>query len=270
MNTLLLVVLLIVMGAVFVHRMLSRQFARRVAAVEAGLVDAPPPVQSVPDLPPLVEAFARRGLAGGQLARGIALTQSAEMRLSRGAKWQAVPARQVISTGAPGFLWLAEMRVGPVRLVRVIDFFSRGSGRLEVRALSAFRMGLAVGPEADIGEAMRYLAELPWAPDAILGNPALRWRQLAPDRVEVATDTNAGEARVTLIFDATGDITSMEAHGRPAAEGKGFVPRDWVGEFFDYGMLGPRRVPRSGEVGWVYDDGYETYFRGRFDTLEVL
>ena len=30
------------------------------------------------------------------------------------------------------------------------------------------------------GELMRYLAELAWAPDAILHNPHLRWREEAP------------------------------------------------------------------------------------------
>ena len=65
---------------------------------------------------------------------------------------------------------------------------------------------------------MRYLAELVWAPHAMLYNPHLSWRELAEDTVEVSAPSSAGPARVRLLFDA-GVIRRIEADDRPRAEG---------------------------------------------------
>ncbi len=113
-----------------------------------------------------------------------------------------------------------------------------------------------------LGEAYRYLAELPWAPDAILGNPDLEWRILARNIAEVRLATPAGAARVSFRFDAQGDIVEIEAKGRPARDASGKeVLRDWRGYFRDYRQIGPRRIPGAAEVGYVYPEGYEAYFR---------
>jgi hypothetical protein len=42
------------------------------------------------------------------------------------------------------------------------------------------------------GEAMRYLAELPWLPQAMVANQELEWRQIDDRTVEVATRFQEG------------------------------------------------------------------------------
>jgi hypothetical protein len=57
------------------------------------------------------------------------------------------------------------------------------------------------GPEVTAGEALRYLAELPWAPHAPLCNRDLVWRELDDTRVEVATTVRGRRLAVELALD---------------------------------------------------------------------
>jgi hypothetical protein len=265
------IILLVVAAALVVVLVLAMQFSRKVAGLEA-VVLAAPATGVRDDLPEVVAAFARRGMAGATTpASGVRLEQAVEMRLKKGADWQPMQARQAIGVGRPGFVWLAAMKVGPLPVVRVIDAYAAGEGLLEVRALGAVPMGREDGPDAARGEAMRYLAELPWSPDAILTNPELRWTEQEGNRVSVALDLADGPASVTFVFDANGDIVAMEANDRPTEDQSGAPTRmDWQGAFRDYGEIGGRRIPRQGEVGWLWPDGYEGYWRGRITGYSLV
>jgi hypothetical protein len=58
------------------------------------------------------------------------------------------------------------------------------------------------GPETVRGEALRYLAELPFAPPAIAHNRELEWRQFDERSVEVATTVAGERLAVKLEVDA--------------------------------------------------------------------
>lgn len=129
--------------------------------------------------------------------------------------------------------------------------------------LGAVRVASVSGPEASLGEALRYLAELPWFPDAILTNREIRWGE-GPEGVSATLETDGGQARVTFGFDAAGDIVSFVARDRPARQPNGsLIALDWRGRCSDYAEIGGRRVPLRGEVGYDYPEGYEPYFRLR-------
>ncbi|GKY87448.1 DUF6544 family protein [Sinisalibacter aestuarii] len=255
--------------AVAVTLIFAAGFSRGVARLDARLAEASPGAPRQ-DLPPEVAAFARRGLAGSDPARALALKQSAEMRLKPGAGWTALAARQTIATARPGFAWLAEMRLGPLPVVRVLDSYADGAGLLDVRFFGAFRLDAYEGPEAALSEGLRYLAELPWSPDAILTNRAITWEMRA-EGVAARMGTEGGPAEVVFTLDAAGDIVGVQARGRPATLPDGrVVPLDWRGAFSDYAEIDGRRIPTRGEVGYVYPDGYESYFLGRVTALSAI
>ena len=238
----------------------------------ARLVDdvrsAPAPVVRT-DLPEIVRAYARRNMLGARVpARWVALTQDAELRQQKGGAWGEVSARQSIASGAPAFVWDARQKTLGLTMARVVDSFASGTGMLEVRIAGGYVVARAEGPDIDASEAMRYLAELPWNPDAILGNPELIWQVLDDARVTVSVMVNGQPVAFTFTFE-NGDIVSGRSDARPALENGKTVLRPWVGTFSDYGEIGGRRVPRLGEIGYVYEDGYEAYFRGRLKGLEV-
>ena len=209
------------------------------------------------DLPDVVRAFAERGLAGEPPGLLVRPRQNVEMVPKPGAGWQPMRARQVIGIDTAGFVWVAEMTVGPIALVKAIDAFGEGRGMLDIRVLGAWRMGVSQGPDADRAEAARYLAELPWSPDAILLNRDLIWSETA-DGVEVALDTAGGEARVAFYFDAAGDIVRITAKDRAATQPDGSVRLlDWAGHFSDYGMVGGRacRPPKPASSCTIFNRG---------------
>jgi hypothetical protein len=244
-----------------------RRISARVRALGSGRVE------SRGDLPLAIDAFARRGGAGeGPAPRVAGLTQSAELRLGQGAPFRPIRATQHVALASPGFVWDAVRRLGPLPLLRVVDAYDGATGGLlEARALGSVPVASKAGGDIALGEALRYLAELPWAPDAILCNPHIGWRMIDASHAEATLRLAEGFARVTFSLDADGDIVRVVAKDRPALDARGRPARyDWRGRFWGYRRIGPRRIPEWGEVGYVYPEGYEVYFRGRILTCELV
>lgn len=114
---------------------------------------------------------------------------------------------------------------------------------------------------------MRYLAELAWAPHAMLHNPRLRWRELDAATVEVSAESAGGPARIRLVFEG-GDLARIEADDRPRAVGRGTVPTRWRGHFSDDRALGGYRIPTRAEVEWVLDTGPFVCWRGEVTSYQ--
>ncbi|SEV87600.1 hypothetical protein SAMN05444851_0026 [Aliiroseovarius sediminilitoris] len=220
------------------------------------------------NLPEVVRRFAQRGHAAENgVPRVVEFTQDLELR--QGEKWSKMTAHQHIAITRPGFVWVADGTGWPLPVVRVLDSFVDGAGLLEARLLGAVRVARFEGADADLGEAMRYVAELPWAPDAILTNPSISWREVDAQVVEARLPLPDGAAIVQFTFDDVGDIVEVYAEKRPdTSEGK-TVLREWRGLFSSYTDIGGRRVPAEAEVGYVVDGAYEPYFRGRVTSYQI-
>lgn len=216
------------------------------------------------DLPAVVRAYAQSAGATGA-GRQVRFTQEAEMELSPGAGWRPYRTWQWVSVPQAGFVWLAERRVAGLPILSVVDSYVRGRGLLVAWMMGSVPVARAEGAELDRAEAMRYLAELPWAPDAILANAALEWQVLAPDHWRVSL----GAAVVDFHLDAAGDIARITARDRPALVKGQTVLRDWRGVFTDYAVIADRRIPMRAEVGYVTDDAFAPYFRGRITAYQL-
>ncbi len=212
-------------------------------------------------LPPPARAYAEAcGAVEG--ARGLVrLTQRCSIRFQPDQDWHELEAQSWIATEAPGFVWQASMKAGPLPLVQVIDAFVAGEGLLDARLLWLLPLAHAQGAGADRAEAMRYLAELPWAPDALLSVSGLIWREVEEGSLEVECPTRAGPARVRLTFDREGGV-SVRAEDRPRAVAGGLVPTPWEGRFWNPQPIGGRRLPSEAEVAWLLPEGRFVYWRG--------
>ena len=220
------------------------------------------------DLPEAVRRYVERALPSrGPLPRWVRFTQTGEMQLKAG-RWLSFEARQAVRVDRIEFAWRARFQAAPLVSIGVRDWFRDGDGGLEARLFGLIPVARAAGPETARSEAMRYLAELPWFPQAILGNDDLEWRALKPTTVEVATTVGSAEVEVTLNFDEAGDIVGASAPDRPRQEGPRFVERAWRGAFADYRELGGVRVPTRAEVTWELPNGPFMYFRGRVTGLD--
>jgi len=116
---------------------------------------------------------------------------------------------------------------------------------------------------------MRYLAELAWAPDAILANPALVWTVIDGRTLRVSAGRDDARGEVELRLDENGRIASISAKDRPRKEGAGFVERPWAGRFCDYRRHLGRWLPFAGEVGWVLDGQAVVAWRGTIQSWTI-
>ena len=192
----------------------------------------------------------------------VCLRQTGKMRESADSAWMKFEARQRIELADCAFEWSAQ--TGPLGVVRVDDIFRNGGGCLAVKLFGLFSVaGAAKSVSLDRGELVRYLAELAWAPDAIVCNRALRWRELGDRRLIVSAGEGGRRAEVEITLDQEGRIAEVFAADRPRAVGDSFEPSAWRGAFSDYRWINGRLIPMSGQVGWGRESDYEPVWRGR-------
>ncbi len=156
-------------------------------------------------------------------------------------------------------------------MVSAVDALKDGQGRFDILALGFIPIARAGHSSAQMrGELMRYLAELAWAPDAILHNTALRWRE--DGRGGLAVSAGAGEtaAEVILSLDSDGRIAGAYAPDRPRSASAPFLPTPWRGRFSDYRCHNEMWLPFAGEVAWEIDGKEEVYWQGRIEQWERL
>jgi hypothetical protein len=193
----------------------------------------------------------------------VSLKQQGRMRTSLGSThWISFTATQTISTRTCAFDWLA--RMGPLGMISARDALSDGVGSLDVKALGFIPLARTKHTPALVrGELMRYLAELAWAPDAILHNPQLRWRVEGPDTLSVSAGKGETASEVILSLDHEGRIASAFAADRPRSATPPILPTPWRGRFSDYRQHGAVWLPFAGEVAWDIERKETVYWQGR-------
>ena len=222
------------------------------------------------DLPASVYDLALRlGVNPKDHRSSVTLAQTGRMKRKLGVEaWMAFTATQTISTRACEFDWRA--RAGPFGVVSANDALRNSEARFDIIALGLIPIARAEHSSALIrGQLMRYLAEIAWAPHAILLNTALRWREDAPDRLAVSAGTGERAAEVTLSLDSEGRIAGAFAPDRPRSASSPILPTPWRGRFSDYRYHDAMWLPFAGEVAWEIDGTQETYWQGRIEHWEV-
>jgi hypothetical protein len=165
------------------------------------------------------------------------------------------------------FVWRARFPLlGPLAL-QVVDELGGGAGRLRVSLLGV-PIQTETGPETSLGQAMRYLAELPWAPQAIAGNRNLAWHESGAGRVDVTTPAGPADATVSFEFDEAGDIARATGMRPLRSEDGAFQPTRWGGDFSEYTRFGVTRIPAAAETWWELPEGRFVYWRGRVTGVE--
>lgn len=220
-------------------------------------------------LPELVRRYLARTLpTGEQVPAAVRVQQSGKMWQRPGGRATSFRATEDFAVDRVAFSWRARFPiVGPLALT-VVDEFADGIGRLRLSLLGV-PLRTMTGPPTNVGEAMRYLSELAWAPQAIPSNPDLAWRELDARTVEVSTSVDGSNAVVELGFNDAGDI--VRATGtRPFAVGKAFVPTPWGGDFSNYASFNGTRIPTYGEAWWELPEGRFVYWAGQITALQLV
>ena len=274
-----LVVIAIGLRAVGASRW-ARMIRTHTTQIESGSVDArgrlPSParfdLQELEGLPAPVQRYFRAVLEDGQpIISAATLEMAGTMNMSAtGEQWKPFTSRQQVVTRNPGFLWDAEVAMFPGLPAHVEDSYIACHGRLIAKVFGLFTVADSQGTgEIARGEFMRYFAESPWYPTALLPSQGVRW-QAVDDACANATLVD-GPITLTLLFrfNDAGLIASVRAESRGAGVGKDgvMVMLPWDCALSDYQPQGGMLIPMTGEAAWVQPEGRKVYFVGRVKKL---
>ena len=246
-------------GAVVARRRFDSHL-ERLSAVLRGARTTP---QNRSDLPAEVRALAERlGVPTDSAASFAEFTQTGQMWAKPGGAPINFRAHQTVRVDSPGFVWRAVTQL-PSPMV-IADYFTGGVGGLEVRIAGAVPIAHTVANVGiNRGELLRYLAEIPLNPDAILANHALEWSVIDARTIMVASGAGAGRGEITFELGEDGLIATASAATRDYASKDGPVPLPWHGRFWNYRRSGGRLIPEDAEVAYTLDTGDFIYWRGR-------
>ena len=274
----------LVVGVIALRAVGAARWAERVGThvrqLESGAVDTRGQVRALArfdaseleGLPAPVQRYFRAVLTDGQpIIAAATLEMTGTMNLSATAeRWRPFTSWQRVVTRMPGFLWDARVAMFPGMHAHVEDSYIAGHGRLSARVWGLFTVADMHG-EGEIarGEFMRYVAEGPWYPTALLPSHGVRW-QAVSDTAARATIAD-GALTLTLLFRfaESGLITSVHAEARGAGvlEDGVMVMLPWDCAFSDYRRQDGMLIPMAGEAAWVRPGGRKAYFVGHLRTL---
>jgi hypothetical protein len=103
------------------------------------------------------------------------------------------------------------------------------------------------------GELMRYLAQIAWAPHAILHDHDLRWHVFDAETLSVSAGADDTACEVFLSLDGKERITRTFAADRPRNAVEPFLPTSWREHFSKYHSHDRICLSSAGEVAWEID-----------------
>jgi len=224
--------------------------------------------EDVEGLPAPVRRYFETVLDEGQpLARTARLEQRGEIRLGGAdAEWKPFEATQHYAVDPPGFVWDATIDVAPLLPARVVDAYAHGEGFLRGKLLSTITV-VDAGPDSEMNESelVRYLAETPWFPTALLPAAGVEWEPIDDRSARATLEHDGNVASAVFRFDDENLITRVRTE-RYRREDDAVAP--WRGTFRTYEPRGGRLVPVEAEVAWDLPEGEVPYWRGRIETID--
>jgi len=222
----------------------------------------------VEELPAPVRRYFETVLDEGQPHVRVArLEQDGEFRLGGAdAGWKPLEATQHYTVDPPGFVWDATIDVAPLLPARVVDAYAHGEGYLRGKLLSTITV-VDVGPDAKMNESelVRYLAETPWFPTALLPAAGVEWEPIDDRSARATLEHDGNEAFVVFHFD-DGNLIERVTTERYRQEDDDDAP--WTGAFRGYEERNGMLIPTDAEVAWDLPAGEVPYWRARIEAID--
>lgn len=167
-------------------------------------------------------------------------------------------AQQIVSLKEKEFSWFAKIKMGIT--IYVTDRLIDNVGALKASILGVYSIAEDSGDKIHQGQVLRYLAELPWYPMAILYDHDIEWVRLSDNKIQANLVVSGVKLKVDYIFNSENLIQRIYTEDREYSELK--QKRPWEGEFSKYQDKNGILIPMHGEVSWILDNGKFTYFKG--------
>lgn len=217
-------------------------------------------------LPAPVQRYFRTVLKDGQpLLSAVSVEHSGTFNMSEtGDQWRPFTSTHRVITQRPGFDWEGRIAMMPGLSVRVHDAYIAGEGILHASLFGLVSLvNLRGTPEVAQGELMRFLAEAPVYPTALLPSQGVQWEPV--NDISAKATLKDGEITLTILFRFTenGLIESVRAEARGRTVAGAVIPTPWEGRWSNYEIRDGMFIPFDGEVAWMLPNGPKPYWRGR-------
>lgn len=185
-----------------------------------------------------------------------------------GARWQPFSSRQWVTINRPGFVWDARIAFAPGLPLHVHHAYLAGEGLLHVALMGLVRVADMRGT-ADIarGELMRYLAEAPLVPTALLPSQGVQWSEVDASSADATLSDGTSSVTLRFRFNEQDTVETVSAASRGRSVGGEVVPTPWQGRWWRYERRDGMLVPTEGEVAWSLPGGALPYWRGRLQQI---
>jgi hypothetical protein len=214
-------------------------------------------------LPAPVQRFFRAVLKDGQpIVAAVNLSQRGLFNMSETEnKWSPFTATQLVTTQHLGFDWDARIQMAPGVNAFVHDSYVLGEGKLHASLLGLLTVAdVGNTPQAAQGELLRFFAEMPWYPTALLPSQGVRWEAIDDTSARATLTDGATTVSLVFRFNAEGAIETMRAEARNR---DALTTMPWNGRFWEYAVRNGMLIPLEGEVGWEYPEGTRLYYKGK-------
>lgn len=243
------------------------------AKLEAGRIAVRPArydEAEIANLPAPVQRYFRAVLTHGQpLIAAATVSHRGTFNMGEVAdNWKPFTSSQRVVTARPGFVWDGTVQMLPGVPVRVQDAYAGGTGLLHPAILGLISLVdmRGTGAIAD-GEFLRFLAETPWYPTALLPSQGAVWTAVDDTSARVTLADGPVSATMTFRFGADGLIASARAEARGRTVGGQIIPTPWEGRWSEYQRRDGITIPMTGEVAWLLPTGDKPYWRGTITAL---
>lgn len=173
-------------------------------------------------------------------------------------KWVPIKGQEYFTLQPPGFVWF-----GKAGFMSGKDSYYDGTGNLKIKLLSILKVVDAKGIEANQGELIRWLAETPLFPTALLPSKRLRWEPVDGSSSKAILTDRDLVVEGTFYFDGQGQITWFKAK-RPRDRNL----ENWTIIYRDYKEASGMQIPFDIEAIWNLEPGDFSYARFKIDQIE--
>ncbi|MEN9229534.1 MAG: hypothetical protein Q6L68_01395 [Thermostichus sp. DG02_5_bins_236] len=226
--------------------------------------------QELEGLPLPVQRYFRAVLSEGQpLVHTVQVRHTGTFNLSEnGDQWRPFTSTQWVTTHPAGFLWDAQIPILPGVVARVYDAYIQGEGILYGTLFGLIPLVHRQDRiDTAVGELMRWFAEAPWYPTALLPSQGVQWDPIDDNSAWATIRDGNLSLRLLFHFDAEGLIQTVRAEARGRTVKGEIIPTPWEGRWSAYEWRQGMVVPTEGDVAWILADGAKPYWRGQITEL---
>lgn len=172
--------------------------------------------------------------------------------------WVDIKGQEYFTIDPKGFIWIGKT---PMFIAKDKYFLEKGS--LQVKLFTFLEVLDKKGKKLDESELLRWLAEAPWYPTALLPDENLQWEKIDKGSAKVRLKDGENQVEGIFHFNQKGQIIRFQAERY-----RGEELENWIGYYDQYTEKNKMKIPMFVEVAWDLKEGEYSYARFEIEEIE--